>query len=181
VLFLVFPIETLKVIVLIVGVYFAVRGIAVTIAAPKERGSDMWALDLARGAFFVVFAAVMALLPEAVFAGFLAVLAAGAVVAGGVMLAYGIQHHNDDAASTCSFSFSVIIMVLPRTPNSNRWGHYVRPHHLHRASDRPVAIAAFGVLQDSTAVVIGAMLIAPLMTPIIGTATGAVKGWHART
>ncbi len=43
-----------------------------------------------------------------------------------------------------------------------------------------VAIATFGVLQDSTAVVIGAMLIAPLMTPIIGTAAGAVNGWSAR-
>ena len=31
-----------------------------------------------------------------------------------------------------------------------------------------VAIATFAVLQDSTAVVIGAMLIAPLMTPILG-------------
>ncbi|GMQ93684.1 MAG: DUF389 domain-containing protein [Acidimicrobiia bacterium] len=40
-----------------------------------------------------------------------------------------------------------------------------------------VAIATFGILQDSTAVVSGAMLIAPLMTPIIGTAAGAVNGW----
>jgi uncharacterized hydrophobic protein (TIGR00271 family) len=43
-----------------------------------------------------------------------------------------------------------------------------------------VAIATFGILQDSTAVVIGAMLIAPLMTPIIGTAAGAVNGWPKR-
>jgi uncharacterized hydrophobic protein (TIGR00271 family) len=42
-------------------------------------------------------------------------------------------------------------------------------------------IAALGILQDSTAVVIGAMLIAPLMTPIMGSASGIVGGWPRRT
>lgn len=35
-------------------------------------------------------------------------------------------------------------------------------------------IATFGVMQDSTATVIGAMIVAPLMTPIIGTALAFV-------
>lgn len=38
------------------------------------------------------------------------------------------------------------------------------------------AIAAFGLLANSTAVVIGAMLIAPLMGPIFGIALGLAKG-----
>ena len=42
------------------------------------------------------------------------------------------------------------------------------------------AIAAFGMLNDSTAVVIGAMLVAPLMTPIIGLSAATVMGWPAR-
>lgn len=37
-------------------------------------------------------------------------------------------------------------------------------------------IAAFGLLSDSTAVVIGAMLVAPLMTPILGLALALVRG-----
>ncbi len=37
-------------------------------------------------------------------------------------------------------------------------------------------IAAYGVLGDSTATVIGAMIIAPLMTPIMATAAGLVMG-----
>ncbi len=41
-------------------------------------------------------------------------------------------------------------------------------------------IATFAVIQDSTAVVIGAMLVAPLMTPIMGVAAAAVNGWPAR-
>ena len=42
------------------------------------------------------------------------------------------------------------------------------------------AIAAFGVIGDSTAVVIGAMLVAPLMTPLMGTALSMAMGWPRR-
>jgi uncharacterized hydrophobic protein (TIGR00271 family) len=41
-------------------------------------------------------------------------------------------------------------------------------------------IATMGVLNDSTAVVIGAMLIAPLMTPLMGIAISVVMGWPSR-
>ncbi|WP_278236617.1 DUF389 domain-containing protein [Isoptericola sp. AK164] len=43
-----------------------------------------------------------------------------------------------------------------------------------------VCIATLAVLQDSTAVVIGAMLVAPLMTPILGLAAALVSGWAFR-
>jgi uncharacterized hydrophobic protein (TIGR00271 family) len=43
-----------------------------------------------------------------------------------------------------------------------------------------VAIASFGLLADSTAVVIGAMLVAPLMTPIQAAAASLVMGWTRR-
>jgi uncharacterized hydrophobic protein (TIGR00271 family) len=45
-------------------------------------------------------------------------------------------------------------------------------------------IAAFGVINDSTATVIGAMIIAPLMTPIMATAAALVMGkmeWSLRS
>lgn len=42
------------------------------------------------------------------------------------------------------------------------------------------AIATFGLLQGSTAVVIGAMLVAPLMTPLLGLAAALVTGRPAR-
>lgn len=41
-------------------------------------------------------------------------------------------------------------------------------------------IASFGVASDSTAVVVGAMLIAPLMTPLMGMALSLVMGWPNR-
>lgn len=195
VLFLVFPAKTLHVIMLIAGVYLAVRGVIVIAGAIKSRGSETWALDLARGLFFIVFAAFMLLLPEAVFSGFIVALAAAAVVLGGVMLAYGMQHHNEDAlVDVDAGSVSQIVrdwMMLQDVGDARRDeiddGLYFEP------PDRTnklvawwvmlllsVAIATFGILQDSTAVVIGAMLIAPLMTPIIGTAAGAVNGWPMR-
>lgn len=43
-----------------------------------------------------------------------------------------------------------------------------------------VLIATFGILQDSTAVVIGAMLMAPLMKPILGAAGAIVNGRRRR-
>jgi uncharacterized hydrophobic protein (TIGR00271 family) len=42
------------------------------------------------------------------------------------------------------------------------------------------AIATFGITGDSTAVVIGAMLVAPLMTPILGVSASIVSGWSTR-
>ncbi len=195
VLFLVFPAKTLHVIMLIAGVYLAVRGVIVIAGAIKSRGSETWALDLARGLFFIVFAAFMLLLPEAVFSGFIVALAAAAVVLGGVMLAYGMQHHNEDAlVDVDAGSVSQIVrdwMMLQDVGDARRDEiddglYFEQPDRTNKLVAwwvmllLSVAIATFGILQDSTAVVIGAMLIAPLMTPIIGTAAGAVNGWPMR-
>jgi uncharacterized hydrophobic protein (TIGR00271 family) len=43
-----------------------------------------------------------------------------------------------------------------------------------------VVVASVGLLQNSTAVIIGAMLIAPLMAPIMGIAASLVMGWSVR-
>jgi uncharacterized hydrophobic protein (TIGR00271 family) len=43
-----------------------------------------------------------------------------------------------------------------------------------------VVVASVGLLQNSTAVIIGAMLIAPLMAPIMGIAASLVMGWTVR-
>jgi len=42
------------------------------------------------------------------------------------------------------------------------------------------AIATWGIITDSTAVVIGAMLVAPLMTPLMGTSLAMIMGWPKR-
>ena len=41
-------------------------------------------------------------------------------------------------------------------------------------------IATAGLLSDSAAVVIGAMLVAPMMNPVMGAAGSVVMGWSDR-
>ena len=43
-----------------------------------------------------------------------------------------------------------------------------------------VAIATLGIIADSTPVVIGAMLVAPLMSPVLGVSAAVVMGWPGR-
>lgn len=43
-----------------------------------------------------------------------------------------------------------------------------------------VVIAAFGLIADSTAVIIGAMLVAPLMAPALAASAAIVMGWPKR-
>ena len=42
-------------------------------------------------------------------------------------------------------------------------------------------ISTYGITSDSTATVIGAMLVAPLMTPILASSVAIVQGWLQRT
>jgi len=195
VLLLTFPTETIKGLMIIAGIYFSIRGVVVVFGAIRDRGSETWALDLARGVLFLVLAGLIVVLPEAVFSGVIVTLAAGSVLIGGVMLAYGIQHHSDDAlVDVNASSVSQIVrdwMELQDVGDARR--HEIDEGMYFEQPDRTnklvawwvmlllsVAIATFGILQDSTAVVIGAMLIAPLMTPIIGAAGAAVNGWPLR-
>jgi len=195
VLSLIYPAKTLSVLMQLFGAYLAVRGIVVIFGAIKNHGSDGWGLNLTRGIFFIVFAGFMVILPEAVFSGFIAALAAAAVVLGGIMLAYGVQHHTDDElANVDAGSVSQIVrdwMKLQDVGDARRDEiddslYFEQPDRTNKLVAwwvmlmLSVAIATFGILQDSTAVVIGAMLIAPLMTPIIGVAAGAVNGWTRR-
>jgi len=195
VLLLTFPTETIKGLMVIAGIYFSIRGVVVVFGAIRDRGSETWALDLARGVLFLVMAGLIVVLPEAVFSGVIVTLAAGSVLIGGIMLAYGIQHHSDEAlVDLNASSVSQIVrdwMKLQDVGDARR--HEIDDGMYFEQPDRTnklvawwvmlllsVAIATFGILQDSTAVVIGAMLIAPLMTPIIGAAGAAVNGWPLR-
>ena len=70
---------------------------------------------------------------------------------------------------------AVIDQLFPR--GINRRQFFTRFVSLMMLS---TAIAVFGVLADSTAVVIGAMLVAPLMFPVLGFAAAVVMGWPRR-
>ncbi|MFW2380427.1 MAG: TIGR00341 family protein [Acidimicrobiales bacterium] len=53
-------------------------------------------------------------------------------------------------------------------------------HRFYALMTLSVLIAVLGLLADSTAVVIGAMLVAPLMAPVLGVAAALVMDWNER-
>jgi uncharacterized hydrophobic protein (TIGR00271 family) len=194
-LLLVFPTETIRAVMVIGGLYFAVRGIVVTVAALRERRSDRWGLDLARGAFFVVFAVMVIALPEAVEAGVIVTAAVGAIGVGAIMLSFGVQPHSPDVmVDLDAASVSQIVRDWAMRQDIGDVHRdeidsglfFEQPDRTNKLAAfwvmllLSVTIATLGILQNSTAVVIGAMLIAPLMTPIIGAAAAAVNGWQTR-
>lgn len=69
-----------------------------------------------------------------------------------------------------------IIQVL--YPEGMKFGPFARRFTLLESV--AVAIAVFGLVSDSTAVVIGAMLVAPLLTPVLGLGAAVIMGWPRR-
>ena len=138
---------------------------------------------------------VMLVLTEEVLSFALLVLAIVSIVVGIVLISYGLEHRTDpEIAEIDSADISRIVRLWFEDNDigvSRRHqiadGLYFEPPDQNSRLNSFVAmmllstiIATLGVLQDSTAVVIGAMLIAPLMTPILGVAAAIVGGWPLR-
>ncbi len=193
---LITPAATVKAVVLVGAGYLAVRGVGVLIAANSiRRRGQPWTADLIRGLFYITAAATLVLLPVGVVSAFRLVLAAAAVIVGAIMLIYGIRRRTDEEVvdvDVASVTELINDWLLDRDIGSerrDRVGDGLFFEEPDRASKLvswwvmlllSVAIATFGILQDSTAVVIGAMLIAPLMTPILGVSAGIVNTWIKR-
>lgn len=74
-----------------------------------------------------------------------------------------------------SFSIAKDILRFEGTAPNKYWRRFAMLLAL------AVVIATMGLIRNSGAVVIAAMLIAPLMTPILGIAASMVMGWTRRT
>jgi uncharacterized hydrophobic protein (TIGR00271 family) len=126
---------------------------------------------------------------------FLVVGAVLAVAIGVVMVGYGLGEHTPEEAAALNAAGVVAVLgswLDAREIGEERRGevadslYFEEPDLTHKLTSYSVmlflsvAIATLAILQDSTAVVIGAMLIAPLMTPIMGTAAAIVNGWKER-
>ncbi len=135
------------------------------------------------------------LIPKSVAEGVLLGAAVVVVILGAIMLAYGMNARSDeelldvDAATVSQLIIDWIESRDVGTERREQIGDGLFIEEPERAAKLTswwvmmllsVAIATFGILQDSTAVVIGAMLIAPLMTPILGSAAGIVNLWRGR-
>ena len=136
--------------------------------------------------------AVPASLSEGVLVGGAAV----AIVTGGILLAYGLRVGAPEQSTldVTSASTPDILWDWVRTEDVGTRRrdeladslYFENPGRMQKLAAwwvmllLSVSIATFAVLQDSTAVVIGAMLIAPLMTPILGLSGALVNGWTRR-
>jgi uncharacterized hydrophobic protein (TIGR00271 family) len=193
---LVWPGATVRVLTVVIGAYLAVRGVAVIGASVSQRRrGDPWIIDITRGFSQIALGVIVLIIPQAAILGVLTSLAVVAVIIGAIMLAYGIRTQTEeelidiDAATVSQLLFNWLdardIGEQHRKEVSDGL-FFEEPYRVAKLTAwwvmllLSVAIATFGIMQDSTAVVIGAMLIAPLMTPILGASAGIVSARRRR-
>ena len=193
---LVWPNATVGIIGLILALYLLTRGLVAVVGALRQRRhDDRWKLDFSRGSLALALGLIALIIPAAVLVGFTVFLAAAAVIVGGVMLSYGLRVRSAAESADIdaeSVSFIMVSWIRDRDvgdPRRDEIGEslfFEQPSQVAKLASwwvmllLSVAIATFGIMQDSTAVVIGAMLIAPLMTPILGSAAAIVNAWPGR-
>jgi uncharacterized hydrophobic protein (TIGR00271 family) len=177
------------------AILVAIRGVDIVIRALKSRSSnDAWVFHLVRGALFVAAAVIMFVLPDAIATTIILVVAATSLVSGAIMISYGLTSSEEDADQLSTVELGGFIK---RWLSERDVGEAMRldvidslyfedPDSLQKQIGFWVllvlstTIATLAILADSTAVVIGAMLVAPLMTPILGMSAGIVNGWMGR-
>jgi len=192
VFFLIAPKATLLVTALAIAAAFALSGISNVVDAWRHRTEhEQWQWMLVKGLFLIFFAVLIAMFPANMltfaFVTMLIVWIAGGVIS----ILHGLRHDEEVAAK---MDPSAMVMGwLSHREYSSEDRHalvgtlfFEGPDFQKRISRFSalmafsVIIATLGVLQDSTAVVIGAMLIAPLMNPIMALAASIVMGWPKR-
>lgn len=193
---LLWPSLTLELFVLIVSWYLIVRGLGVVVGSLRRRRHvQFWRFDLSRGLLFVAVGMIGLIIPGALRSGIFAAVAVVAVVVGALMLSYGLRTRTDEQLldlDAASVSQIMVDWIRDRDVGDARRDEiggglfFESPQAGAKLASwwvmllLSVTIATFGIMQDSTAVVIGAMLIAPLMTPILGTAAGIANAWPRR-
>jgi uncharacterized hydrophobic protein (TIGR00271 family) len=190
---LVLPAVRFDVLAGVLAVLLGLRGVTISVRAVRaRRTSDAWTFNLVRGGFSIAAAVVIFVLPAAISTALLISIAALALVAGGIMLSYGLS--NKDAKQLGAVELGGYVK---RWLSERDVGDEMRQDVIDNLYFEPPAstekqvgfwvllvlsttIATLAILADSTAVVIGAMLVAPLMTPILGVSAGIVNGWMGR-
>lgn len=187
----IWPAETRLVVGFIIGGVLILRGLLDIWSAFKrwnEKGSNTWIA--VRGLILASFGAFILIIPSAavpfaVVGGALVLIARA-----GIAIAFSVTKPDEAPPELMpSDTYSVIAYWLSKRQMSEEAIDHVEDSvFLNRGSTRDrvtrfavlmglaTAIATFGIGVDSTAVVIGAMLVAPLMTPILGVSAGLING-----
>lgn len=182
--------------VAIVGLYLVVRGLVQLVTAIFARTNRQAALTGGTTAIGLGLVAIVS--PAGLRSGLIATAALAAVIVGSIVLVHGIRWAraavtSGEAAEDLSVAEILQAWIAEADVGPLRREEVAATLYFE-PPERPakqlawwvmlvlsVAIATFAVLQDSTAVVIGAMLVAPLMTPILGLSAALVNGWRRRS
>lgn len=185
----------LSLVVGLVGIYIGIRGLlslgSLLLPGGREDTTRKVAVGLASVGLGVLAFFAPATLTTALLVG----TAVAAMTIGGIVLAYGLHNHDDVARiQLTSRPIAEILWdwVRSRDIGGNRRDQLADTLYFEEPDKGSkllawwvmltlsVIIATYAVLQDSTAVVIGAMLVAPLMVPILGLAGAIINGWRHR-
>jgi len=186
----VWPEETLAVVGLLLGALVIVRGLTDVWSAIRrlhETGANTWVF--VRGLILIGIGGLILLFPHAAvpFAvvGGAAIVIARAIIA----LSFVMTGDDDEPDIPLDDTFAILTHWLSaHEMTEEQVDHVEQVVFLHRGNTKErvfrfgilmalsTAIATFGIAVDSTAVVIGAMLVAPLMTPILGLSAGLING-----
>ncbi|WP_062388069.1 DUF389 domain-containing protein [Demequina iriomotensis] len=186
---------SLSVLVLVLGLYVAVRGLIVVVSAAVRRGRPDRVTRLAGGGVALTLGVLASQFPQQVASTAIVSSAAVAIIVGFVLIAWGLRRA--ESGSTLDPARASIGEVLWDWVHLSDVGddaravqiealYFENPGRLSKIGTwwvmlvLSVAIATYAILADSTAVVIGAMLVAPLMTPIVALAGAVVNGWTRR-
>lgn len=192
VLFIAAPVLVIAVLELIASIAFVFSGVSNLMDAWRSREDDgKWPWMTVKGLFLMGIGVLIFMFPENML-DFAVIFLIGIWIAGGtIAIVYGIR---GDRQSYQSVEPSAMVMewlserdfsVEDRKALITKlfFEGEQRAQRVNRFAMLmafSIIIATLGVLQDSTAVVIGAMLIAPLMTPIMALAAAIVMGWRRR-
>ncbi len=188
-----FPDQSIVTVGRVLAVMLAVVSSLDLLGQFRKTGSEQaWSWPIAKAAAGIATASLIATYPSQLLALVTAVVALGWATVGVIAIVQSVGTQ-DDRMWRYQESSDLVIEWLERRPKEADDRAELYAKILYEGSRLRVrivrflalmtfasVIAAMGVITDSTAVVIGAMLIAPLMTPLMGVAISVVMGWPNR-
>lgn len=189
---LVWPDATTRVLALGVGGYLILSGLAESWKALRDRETSLWGWPLLRGLVMITLGVVVLASGDELLALIVFVVAVTWAAAGMFTVVTNLRADKPDELEV-SDTLEIFLRWLDERKYTSQERRELYQKIFFEGSDTirrvsrffmlmafATAIATLGVIQDSTAVVIGAMLIAPLMTPLMGTAASLIMGWPNR-
>lgn len=173
---------------LAVAAILAIRGIVELVHAYKawrsETADPFW--PLSKGIGMLLAATAIIVIPDVLFQWSIMAIAGSWIVGGLVVIINTIGEDPDtpvpDDVITVIREKSMPLQLRHQVTEAifDGFGDHQRALEYTALMSFATAIATFGVKADSTAVVIGAMLIAPLMSPIMALSASILMGWPRR-